>query len=58
MDKGEICYNLPDVSDIKAHCEKELSRIWDEVKRFENPQEYYVDLSENLWSVKQQLLHS
>lgn len=57
LDKGKLVYELPDVNEIKAHCEKELSRIWDEVKRFENPQEYYVDLSEKLWSIKQQLLH-
>jgi len=56
-DKGKLVYELPKVDDVRAHCEKELSRIWDEVKRFENPQEYYVDLSENLWSIKQQLLH-
>ncbi len=57
MEKGKLCYQLPDVCEIKAHCEKELSRLWDEVKRFENPQKYYVDLSEELWSIKQQLLH-
>ncbi len=57
LDKGKLVYELPDVEQVKEHCSKELSKIWDEVKRFENPQTYYVDLSEELWSVKQQMLH-
>ena len=35
---------------------EEIDKIWDEVKRFENPHEYYVDLSQELWNVKYQLL--
>jgi nicotinate phosphoribosyltransferase len=30
--------------------------MWDEVKRFNNPHNYYVDLSEKLWSLKHGML--
>ena len=53
---GELVYKLPTLKEIKANCEKELDTLWDEVKRFENPHNYYVDLSEKLWRIKNQLL--
>lgn len=54
--KGKCIYESPDLEKIRAHCVHSLSLIWDEVKRFENPHEYYVDLSENLWNLKNRLL--
>lgn len=56
MDKGELVYKSPTIHEIKCHCEEELGKIWDEVKRFENPHNYYVDLSEKLWNIKNNLL--
>jgi nicotinate phosphoribosyltransferase len=53
---GECVYNCPPIADIRAYCEEQLSLIWDEVKRFENPHAYYVDLSEPLWKLKRELL--
>jgi nicotinate phosphoribosyltransferase len=50
-------YNLPDIEGIREYTKQQLSTIWDEVKRFENPHEYYVDLSKQLWDLKQQLLN-
>lgn len=55
-DKGKKVYNSPDVHEIKKHCEKEIGRLWDEVKRFEFPHKYYVDLSPKLWDMKNGLL--
>lgn len=55
-DKGKRVYDSPDVHEIKKHCEKEISRLWDEVKRFEFPHKYYVDLSPALWDMKDKLL--
>ena len=54
--KGECVYNSPDLTEIRAYCERQLETIWDEVKRFENPHKYYVDLSEKLWHAKYKLL--
>ncbi len=56
MDKGRLVYELPDLSEIKKYCQTELDNIWEEVKRFENPHKYYVDLSQKLWDVKHKLL--
>ena len=53
---GELVYKLPTLKEIKENCAKELDTLWDEVKRFENPHNYYVDLSEKLWRIKNQLL--
>ncbi len=55
-DKGKLIYKSPDVHQIKKHCEHEISRLWDEVKRFEFPHKYYVDLSPSLWDMKDDLL--
>jgi len=54
--KGECVYISPNIEEIKQYCSDQLDLIWDEVKRFENPHEYYVDLSKPLWDVKQELL--
>ncbi len=56
FDKGNCVYDSPAIDDIKAYCRDQLELIWDEVKRFENPHEYYVDLSQQLWDLKQQML--
>ena len=53
---GELVYALPDIHSIRDYCRDEVSLLWDEVKRFENPHGYYVDLSQKLWDIKQQLL--
>lgn len=56
FEKGKCVYNSPDIEEIKAYCKQQLSTIWDEVKRFENPHKYYVDLSQPLWQLKNRLL--
>ncbi len=53
---GEKVYDLPELNDIKEHCKTELATLWDEVKRFENPHRYYVDLSKKLWDERERLL--
>lgn len=53
---GECVYNSPSLDEIKNYCEEELEKIWDEVKRFENPHEYYVDMSQKLWDIRYNLL--
>lgn len=57
FDGGVPCYNSPDVKDIRAFCQQQVDEtLWDEVKRFENPHTYYVDLSQKLWDEKKRLL--
>lgn len=54
---GKLVYNIPKLSDISSKCKEELSSLWDEVKRKANPHKYYVDLSVELWELKNKLLN-
>ena len=56
--KGECVYESPRLNEIRDYCKESLEKIWDEVKRFENPHEYYVDLSQKLWDIRYKLLSS
>ena len=53
---GELVYDLPDLQAIRAYCAQQVDTLWDEVKRFDNPHNYYVDLSQKLWNIKQEML--
>ena len=53
---GECVYDLPDIETIRNYCAEQIDLLWDEVKRFENPHTYYVDLSQKLWDIKDRLL--
>lgn len=53
---GTCVYESPAVMDIKDYCKKELDTLWEESRRLVNPHEVHVDLSNELWSMKKQLL--
>ena len=53
---GERVYTSPSLDDIKKFCKAQVNTLWDEVKRFENPHRYYVDLSQKLWDTRSALL--
>ena len=53
---GKLVYQLPTLDEIRTYCLSEVDRLWDEIKRFDNPQTYYVDLSQKLWDIKYGLL--
>ncbi len=55
---GQLVYRIPDLQSSRAYCQRQVDALWDEVKRFENPHNYYVDLSQQLWDIKQSLLNS
>ncbi|MDL2323773.1 nicotinate phosphoribosyltransferase [Ruminococcaceae bacterium OttesenSCG-928-A16] len=54
---GKLVYQSPPLADIRARCMQQVDLLWEEVKRFENPHRYYVDLSRKLWDERQRLLH-
>ena len=56
FEKGKLVYENPTVKEISEHRRVQVDALWDEVKRFENPHTYYVDLSEDLWNLKHNLL--
>ena len=53
---GKLVYELPTLEAIRAYCLQQVDTLWDEVKRFDNPHTYYVDLSQKLWDIKYGLL--
>lgn len=54
---GKLVYERPTLEEIKKYCAEQVDTLWDEYKRFENPQTYYVDLSQKLYDIRQELLH-
>lgn len=53
---GELVYQCPSLEEIRSYCLEQVDKLWDEIKRFDNPQNYYVDLSQKLWDIKYGLL--
>ena len=53
---GRLVYKVPTVKEIQQYCKKEVDTLWEELKRFENPHSYYIDLSEDLWKLKNDLI--
>ena len=54
--KGKLVYQCPNLHQIREYCLQQVDTLWDEVKRFDNPHNYYVDLSQKLWDIKYSLL--
>ena len=53
---GKQVYDVPKLSVLREYCKMEVENLWDEVKRFENPHTYYVDMSQKLWDLKHSML--
>ena len=54
---GKCVYQVPSIVEIRNRCQKEIDKLWDTVLRFENPHKYYVDLSQKLWDLKNDMLY-
>ena len=54
--QGRLVYENPSVKEIADFCAEQVDVLWDEVKRFENPHTYYVDLSQKLWDLRHNML--
>ncbi len=55
---GELVYEKPTLDEIKAYCAEQIKTLWPEVLRFDNPHNYYVDLSDKLLKIKMELLNA
>ncbi len=53
---GKCVYDKPSIDEIRNYCKEQIELLWAEVRRFENPHRYYIDLSEKLWNIKHTLL--
>lgn len=58
FEKGRQVYSSPSVKEISKYRAEQVDSLWDEVTRFENPHTYYVDLSEELWDLRHELLNN
>ncbi len=56
FEQGKCVYTSPAPEAIREYCSEQIDTLWDEVKRFENPHKYYVDLSEKLWEIRKLLI--
>ena len=56
--QGKCVYKSPSLQEIRGYCRQQVDTLWDEVKRFDYPHKYYVDLSDKLWDIQQHLLRS
>ena len=56
FDKGKLIYDKPNIEEIRDYVKSQVSALWDEMLRFENPQIYYVDLSHDLWELKKNMI--
>jgi len=57
FDNGNLIYKSPSLKEIAEYSKNDLDSFWDEIKRIDNPHKYFVDLSQNLWDLKQELLN-
>ena len=56
--QGKRVYKKPKIEEIRAYCKTQVEHLWDEMKRFEFPHRYYVDLSQKLWDIKMNLINT
>ena len=56
FENGKQVYTSPTLKELKNYCQSEVATLWDEVTRFENPHTYYVDLSPDLWQIRENML--
>lgn len=56
FNKGVCVYKSPDINEIRDYCKAQIDTLWEEILRFENPHEFYVDLSKELWELKTKLI--
>jgi len=57
FEKGRLVYQLPSIEEIRNYSHAEVDKLWEESLRFEKPHQFYVDLSQELWDLKQSLLN-
>ena len=53
---GELVYARPSLGEVREYADAQIATLWPEVRRFDNPHNYYVDLSPRLWELKHELL--
>ncbi len=55
-ENGKRVYDLPSLKEVREYAHFQLNSLWPEVRRFDFPHQYYVDLSKSLWKVKNRMI--
>lgn len=58
FEKGKCVYESPSLEVLREYCKMQIDGLWEEMKRFENPHKYYVDMSQKMWNLKYNLLEN
>ena len=53
---GELVYKLPEIRERQEYCKKEFDTLYPEIKRLDRPHKYYVDLTDKLRKLKEELI--
>ena len=53
---GECVYTSPKTMEIREYAQKELNTLWDEHRRLANPHTVPVDLSEELYVLRERMI--
>ncbi len=54
--KGELVYENPDIEEMRSYSTRQMATLWPSVTRLDSPHDYYVDLSQTLWDLKNSIL--
>lgn len=57
FNQGELVYSIPSLDDVKAYAQAQFDSIWPEYTRLMFASLYYVDLSQSLYDLKQDLIN-
>lgn len=53
---GELVYEQPSLDEVRDYAQREVETLYPEVRRLDKPHEYYVDLTDKLRNLKNELI--
>ncbi len=53
---GKLIYEMPTIEQSRAYHQAQMDTLWPEVKRLSKPHKYFVDLSQKLFDLKNELV--
>ena len=56
FENGKMVYDLPIAEDIRTYTIDQMDTLWDEAKRFNYPHKHYVDLSQSLYDLRENMI--
>ena len=53
---GKLVYEVPSLEEVRVYHQEQMETLWPEVKRLSMPHKYFVDLSQKLFDLKNDLI--